>query len=166
MSTDSVNSPKHYNSHPSGVECITITEHMNFNVGNAVKYLWRAGLKQDPDKAQRDKHIEDLEKAAWYVNREIRRLRHQAAEAAIPDLLGPQAQAADLAAHLDQELVTDLMRVVDEVISGKAQDPLADHHVRGTMPELYGNEARIHARAMKAVKQGTKPTKQVRKARR
>lgn len=64
MSEDNVNHPKHYTDHPSGVECITITEHMNFNVGNAVKYLWRAGLKQDPDKARLDKHIEDLEKAA------------------------------------------------------------------------------------------------------
>ena len=42
---DNVNHPKHYNSHPSGVECIEITEYFNFNIGNAVKYCWRAGLK-------------------------------------------------------------------------------------------------------------------------
>lgn len=42
---DVINHPKHYTSHPSGVECITVTEHMNFNVGNAVKYLWRADRK-------------------------------------------------------------------------------------------------------------------------
>ena len=58
--------PKHYRKHPSGVECIEITEHMNFNLGNAVKYIWRAGLKGDA--------IEDLEKAAWYLAREIVRL--------------------------------------------------------------------------------------------
>jgi hypothetical protein len=63
---DSVNHPKHYTAHPSGVECITVTEHMSFNVGNAVKYLWRAGSKGDA--------IEDLRKAAWYVAREIERL--------------------------------------------------------------------------------------------
>lgn len=83
MVTDSVNHPKHYNSHPSGVECITITEHMNFNIGNAVKYLWRAGLKGEGSplmqatEAQlraQQKHIEDLQKAAWYINREIFRL--------------------------------------------------------------------------------------------
>lgn len=65
MSEDKVNHPKHYNAHPAGVECITVTEHMNFNVGNAVKYLWRADLK--------DSALEDLKKAAWYVGREIER---------------------------------------------------------------------------------------------
>ena len=66
MSTsDNVNHPMHYTSHPSGVECITVTEHMNFNVGNAVKYLWRTDYKNG---------LEDLHKAAWYINREIARL--------------------------------------------------------------------------------------------
>lgn len=62
---DPVNHPKHYTSHPSGVECITITEHMGFNLGNALKYIWRADLKNDA--------IEDLRKAAWYVEREIQK---------------------------------------------------------------------------------------------
>lgn len=60
---DMVNHPSHYISHPSGVECITITEHMNFCLGNAIKYLWRADGKTAP--------IEDLKKAVWYINREI-----------------------------------------------------------------------------------------------
>jgi hypothetical protein len=68
-----VDHPPHYTSHPSGIECITITEHFNFNIGNAVKYLWRQGLKQDPGGSE-PKRIEDLKKAAWYVNREIERL--------------------------------------------------------------------------------------------
>lgn len=68
--TDNINYPDHYNMHPSGVECITITEHFNFNVGNAIKYLWRAGLKEDA--------IVDLRKAEWYIKREIeRRIRFQ-----------------------------------------------------------------------------------------
>jgi hypothetical protein len=62
---DLVNHPPHYTSHPSGVECITITEHMGFNLGNALKYIWRADLKGDA--------VEDLRKAAWYVEREIAR---------------------------------------------------------------------------------------------
>lgn len=63
-----VNNPKHYTSHPSGIECIEIVEHLPFNVGNSIKYLWRAGLKTpDPFK--------DLEKAKWYIEREIRRLK-------------------------------------------------------------------------------------------
>ena len=65
--TDEVNHPKHYTSHPSGVECIDITEHMNFCLGNAIKYLWRADLKNG---------IQDLEKARWYIDREIERRKH------------------------------------------------------------------------------------------
>lgn len=63
--TDNVNHPKHYTQHPSGVECIQITEHMNFCLGNAVKYIWRADLKQNA--------IEDLKKARWLIDREIER---------------------------------------------------------------------------------------------
>lgn len=65
MKIDTVNHPPHYTAHPSGVECIQITEHMNFCLGNAIKYLWRADLKDDA--------IEDLKKAVWYVKREIER---------------------------------------------------------------------------------------------
>ena len=63
---DNVNHPPHYTKHPSGVECIAVTEHMNFNIGNAVKYLWRAGEKGNL--------VEDLQKAVWYINREIERV--------------------------------------------------------------------------------------------
>lgn len=61
---DPVNHPVHYTSHPSGIECIQITRHMSFNLGNALKYIWRADLKNG---------IEDLEKAAWYIKDEIER---------------------------------------------------------------------------------------------
>lgn len=60
---DNVNNPKHYQSHPSGVECIQITEHMNFCLGNAIKYLWRSDHKNG---------MEDLKKAVWYIQREIK----------------------------------------------------------------------------------------------
>jgi len=63
---DPVNRPKHYTSHPSGVECITITQHMNFCRGNAIKYIWRAGEKAD--------EVEDLRKARFYIDKEIERL--------------------------------------------------------------------------------------------
>lgn len=65
---DPVNRPRHYTSHPSGVECIEITEHMSFNLGNAIKYIWRAGLKENTGT------LEDLKKSVWYVEREIARL--------------------------------------------------------------------------------------------
>lgn len=72
--TDMVNHPPHYTSDPSGVECIEITRHRNFNVGNAIKYLWRAGLKSDSSLGQGDKTIEDLRKAIFYIEDEIYRL--------------------------------------------------------------------------------------------
>lgn len=67
---DSVNHPKHYTTHASGIECIDVTEHMGFNLGNATKYIWRCDLKKDA--------IEDLRKAIWYIEREIqRRNKHE-----------------------------------------------------------------------------------------
>ena len=63
---DDINHPPHYTQHPSGVECIQITEHCNFCIGNAIKYLWRSGKK--------DSEIKDLKKAIWYINREIDRI--------------------------------------------------------------------------------------------
>lgn len=70
-----INHPRHYNENPSGVECITVVEHMSFNIGNAVKYVWRAGLKPDAST------VHDLEKARWYIDREIQRI----AKAAKPE---------------------------------------------------------------------------------
>ena len=60
---NNVEHPKHYTSHPSGIECIAVTRHMGFNLGNAIKYIWRADLKNDA--------IEDLKKAVWYLMDEI-----------------------------------------------------------------------------------------------
>ena len=72
---DAVNHPSHYTSHPSGVECIEITQHYNFCVGNAIKYLWRNGLKHEANSPAKTKQIEDLEKAVWYITREIENLK-------------------------------------------------------------------------------------------
>lgn len=63
---DAVNHPPHYNRHPAGIECIDVVEHLSFNLGNAIKYLWRAGDKGDLD--------QDLRKAIWYIERERTRL--------------------------------------------------------------------------------------------
>lgn len=62
-----VDHPFHYNNHPSGVECIDVVEYMSFNIGSAVKYLWREGLKDQ------EAPIKDLHKALWYLDREITR---------------------------------------------------------------------------------------------
>lgn len=68
---DAINHPAHYTSSPAkcecgaSIECIQITEHMGFNLGNAIKYIWRADLKGES--------MQDLRKAQWYLNREIER---------------------------------------------------------------------------------------------
>jgi hypothetical protein len=67
---DTVNHPVHYNTHPSGVECIEIVQYFSFNVGNVIKYCWRAGLK-NPES------LEDLKKAQFYLRREIARLEKE-----------------------------------------------------------------------------------------
>ncbi len=72
--SDNVNHPKHYTSLPSRckcgepIECIDVTRHMSFNIGNAVKYAWRCDLKDEP--------IQDLEKAIFYLNDEIIRRKN------------------------------------------------------------------------------------------
>lgn len=68
---DKVNNPKHYTSHPSGIECIEITRHYDYCIGNAIKYLWRAGLKSENGMQDKEKEIEDLRKAIWYINDKI-----------------------------------------------------------------------------------------------
>lgn len=87
IAADPVNHPAHYTSHPSEVECIDITEHMNFCLGNAVKYIWRADLKANA--------LEDLRKARWYLNREIERRERLVARRkfkAPPSTHGPTQQ--------------------------------------------------------------------------
>lgn len=68
LAAEEVHHPSHYTAHPSGIECITITEHMGFNLGNAMKYIWRADLKGDATK--------DLNKAVWYIQRELERRKN------------------------------------------------------------------------------------------
>lgn len=87
MEHDPVNHPRHYTQHPSGVECIEITEHMNFCVGNAIKYLWRADEKGG---------LEDLKKAAWYINREIQKREKAYEVAKAPPSISPIAVVDEL----------------------------------------------------------------------
>ena len=68
---DFVNHPKHYCYHPSGIECIEITRHHDFAIGNAIKYLWRAGLKDS------NNEIQDLKKAVWYIQDKISQLENK-----------------------------------------------------------------------------------------
>ena len=74
---EKVNHPSHYNSHPSGIECIEIVRHYDFCVGNAIKYLWRAGLKSEEGYSDKSKEIEDLKKAIFYINDKIKQLENE-----------------------------------------------------------------------------------------
>lgn len=69
--SDTVNHPSHYNSHPSGIECLTIVRHYNFNLGNVIKYIWRAGKKSQ------EGLLKDLKKAQFYLNDEIEKLENE-----------------------------------------------------------------------------------------
>lgn len=74
---EGVDHPAHYNVHPSGIECIDVVEHMSFNIGNAIKYLWREGEKGYP--------IKDMKKAVWYIEREIKKREKEAKAFSIRD---------------------------------------------------------------------------------
>lgn len=74
---DSVNHPSYYTSHPSGIECIEITRYYCFSIGNAIKYLWRAGLKKEMGLEDKEKEVEDLRKAIWYINDRIKQLGYE-----------------------------------------------------------------------------------------
>lgn len=76
MEYDRVNHPSHYMKHPSGIECIDVTRYYDFCIGNAIKYLWRSGLKSEEGMEDIDKQIEDLQKAIWYINDKINQLNN------------------------------------------------------------------------------------------
>lgn len=71
MSYDPVEHPEHYNTHPSGIACIEIIRWWPCNISNAMKYLWRAGKKGE----SLESALQDLDKASWYINDELRNQR-------------------------------------------------------------------------------------------
>jgi Protein of unknwon function (DUF3310) len=79
-----VNHPTHYNDHPSGVEAIDIIEEFPFNIGTAIKYLWRCGLKEAP--------MRELKKARWYVEREIQRRERHGLDQLLKDIKAAPAK--------------------------------------------------------------------------
>ena len=108
---DPVNHPDHNTQGPvhdacgEVVECITVTEGMSFNLGNAVKYMWRHADKNGGTEA-----IQDLRKAAWYVQREIERLAFAAAVAEAADD-EPEGPVRDYTGKLPQAVIATLGRL-------------------------------------------------------
>jgi hypothetical protein len=72
---DAVNHPPHYNQHPSGIECIDIIRHFNLDVGSAIKYLWRAGLKTDLTEDELTAELRDTE--IWFLKDHAEELRRR-----------------------------------------------------------------------------------------
>lgn len=109
MSYDKIN-PSHYKDSPSKceecggpIEAIVVTEQMNFNLGNAVKYVWRAGKKPGSD------IVEDLKKARWYLDREIQRIEKELTSKAI-DVLSSQATEKGCSGECKQKELPDSLR--------------------------------------------------------
>lgn len=90
--SDNVKHPSHYTSHPSGIECIEVTRYHNFPIGNAIKYLWRAGLKQEDGVAPADKEVEDLRKAIQYIEFQIETLERERKKPSIEVLIKDPAK--------------------------------------------------------------------------
>lgn len=114
MANDPINHPSHYTAHPSGIECITVTEHMTFNAGNAIKYLWRAGLKGSVPA------VEDLKKARWYIDREIERVErawHRAEQPTMQEI-GAEVREAFRYASAEAE---EMGRKLDEASARRAR---------------------------------------------
>lgn len=76
---DKVNHPSHYTwlKDLCGIEVIDITRHMDFSLGNAVKYLLRAGHKSEEGYSDKEKTVEDLKKAVWYIQDTIKTLENE-----------------------------------------------------------------------------------------
>lgn len=115
--SDSVNHPAHYTNGPKcfcgrQIECIDVTERMSFSRGNAVKYLWRAGKKDD--------EIQDLRKAHWYVSREIKRLEsmQRTSDRALVRKMTLLANEIASISVRDQFLQDQIDAMVDDLIDG------------------------------------------------
>lgn len=107
---DPVNKPKHYTSHPSGVECIELSEKMSFNLGNAFKYVFRRDDKENA--------LQDVSKAEWYLKREISRLEKLVEEmpASVEVLIHPNLSISDY-------------KKANRVIAAEANPNAADYYV-------------------------------------
>lgn len=126
--TDNVSHPPHYaEGWSNGAEVIDITENLNFNRGNAIKYIARAGKKNA------DTEIEDLKKARWYVEREIDRLERTSGQLPLFDV--PEQDQA-FVEHMDQPQQPRVWEnLADVPLEVRVRDSLGDvwefHYEKG-----------------------------------
>lgn len=73
---DKVDHPSHYTwlKEKCGIEVIDITRHLDFDKGNAIKYILRSGYKEEEGYTSNQKEIEDIKKAIWYLNDKLKML--------------------------------------------------------------------------------------------
>lgn len=100
---DNVNTPKHYCSHKSGIECIQIAELLPFNLGNALKYLWRSDLKWDKQ--------EDTKKAIFYLRRQAKLNKE-------PTYTSFEYNKLDVYLSQIREVDNDLWHIADVITNG------------------------------------------------
>ena len=100
--SDAIN-PIHYKSHPSKVECIDITETLDFLRGNAIKSLWRCNIKHATP-------LEDLKKAEWYLTRAVNN--------ALPRV-GVTAPISKFKSWASRSLLTDNERIIHNIITNR-----------------------------------------------
>ena len=113
--SDNVNHPPHYTSHPSGIECIEVAEHMGYSLGNVIKYVWRADLKGNA--------VEDLRKAEFYLRREIaNRLGVESKGDREKVVAFAQAIAAVPIPHVESKWArTQMEAIIDSTVSEAAE---------------------------------------------
>ena len=115
---EQVNHPRHYNRHPAGIECIDIIRHYTCDIANAIKYLWRAGLKSEEGKDSYDKAVEDLEKALWYIDDYQRHCRINGAVGNTARPMFHDSATADmLVEHMTGHSSKDITRGYPETIA-------------------------------------------------
>lgn len=131
--TEQVNHPKHYNQHPAGIECIEVIRHYTCDIANALKYLWRAGLKPEMGKEDAEKEVEDLKKALWYVeDYQNQTFLHHIAEAK-PKLM--RSYVREVTGHIIAEIIMGYDRHVALAISALLRIGLV---VNGMVYNMYG----------------------------
>ncbi len=119
---EQVNHPSHYNSHPSGIEAIFFCEVMEFNTGNSFKYIFRRGDKGNPK--------QDLQKAQWYINREIERLSKTIQLSCSTDFVSNQAFDRKHLQEVQTLLVFESNATVREIFSHLMQQQNANERVK------------------------------------
>ena len=140
-----VNHPQHYNSHPNGIECIDIIRHYACDIANAIKYLWRAGLKPEMGMEDAEKEIEDLKKALWYIFDYKKHINKRASyivakapkDSSLSDKVICEAQVSNVTGYYIAEIVKGYDKHIATAMSLLLQVGLIQSEGRIFMPRTW-----------------------------